>query len=132
MAKKIKRLESLLAQEIPPIVQQCLNDPRLGFITITEVEVARDMRSAIVYFSAITPNGQDPSEGKIKTYEKVLNQGAPEVQRELGGRIKLRFIPHLRFEYSDSLRKAVEMSELIRKARETDIKPVEDSGDGVE
>jgi len=120
MGKKKKRIESLLAQEIPAIVQQ-LNDPRLGFITITSVELSNDFRSAKVSFSALGVEGEEESAGRIRMYEKVLNRSAPTVQREIACRLNLRFTPKIEFTFSDSLRKSIEISRLIKKARETDL-----------
>lgn len=132
MGTKKKRIESLLAQEIPMIVQQELNDPRLGFITITEVEIAKDFKHAKVFFSALGADGKDEPEERILMFEEVLNSCAGEVQRSISRRLELRFIPVLRFIYTDSLRKSVEISELIRKARATDLDNVnpDNSDDG--
>ncbi|MFC1582490.1 30S ribosome-binding factor RbfA [Planctomycetota bacterium] len=126
MSNKKKRVESLLAQEIPAIVQRELSDPRLGFITITQVEVASDYRSAKVYFSALAANGEEEPENQIKAYETILNNSAGVVQRVIAATLNLRFTPRLRFIFSDSLRKAMEMSDLIRKARASDLDHIEE------
>jgi ribosome-binding factor A len=121
VGNKKQRVESLLAQEIPSIVQRELSDPRLGFITITHVEVASDYRSAKVYFSALGTTGEEEPENQIKAYETILNNCAGVVQRVIASSLNLRYTPKLRFIFSDSLRKSMEMSDLIRKARASDL-----------
>jgi ribosome-binding factor A len=123
---KSKRSEIVLAQEIALIVQQCLNDPRIVFVTITDVKLSRDKHYARVFFSAINPKGDDETDGVIALFEAVLNRAAPEVQRELGSRLTMRCIPKLQFVYTDSIRRSFEMSALIRKARETDLDHLRD------
>jgi ribosome-binding factor A len=118
--KKKKRIESLLLQEISSIVQQ-LNDPRLGFITITSVELANDFKAAKVTFSALAPSGKEEPAQRINMFEKVLNHSAPAVQKEIALKLDLRYTPRLTFVFSEGLRKSMEMSDLIKKARETDL-----------
>jgi ribosome-binding factor A len=126
---KSKRAENILAQEIACIVQQDLNDPRIGFVTVTEVVLSRDKHYAKVYFSAINPKGREENDGTIALFEKVLNNAAPEVQRTLGGRLTMRCIPKLTFIFTDSIRKSFEISNLIRKARESDLDHQSANGD---
>jgi len=125
MGTKKKRIESLLAQEIPLIVQQ-LSDPRLGFITITSVSLANDFRSAKVYFSALGTEGDEESENRIEMFENVLNHSAPAVQREIADKLDLRYTPRLIFVFSEGLKKSIEISELIQKARAGDPDHLED------
>ena len=130
MANKKNRIESLLAQEIPTIVQRELNDPRLGFITITSVELAKDYQSAKVFFSALGTAGQEEPDKQIKVYETVLNIAAPAVQRVIAATLNLRFTPRLHFVFSNSLRKSMEMSALIREARSSDLDHLEKTANG--
>ncbi len=132
MSNKKQRAESILAQEIPAIIQRELSDPRLGFITITKVELAKDYRSARVYFSALGTTGEEEPDKQIHVYETVLNNSAGVVQRVIASTLNMRFTPKLRFIFSDSLRKSMEMSDLIRKARASDIDRTEEDGDGDE
>ncbi|MFH1707560.1 MAG: 30S ribosome-binding factor RbfA [Planctomycetota bacterium] len=129
MGTKSKRAENILAHEIARIVQQDLNDPRIGFVTITDVVISRDKHYAKVSFSAINPKGAEETDATIALFEKVLNNAAPEVQRTLGKRIAMRCIPKLTFVFTDSIRKSFEISTLIRKARESDLDHQSANGD---
>jgi ribosome-binding factor A len=126
MGNKKKRIESLLAQEIPLIVQQ-LNDPRLGFITITSVSLSNDFRYAKVSFSALGYEGDEEPERRISMFENVLNHSAPAVQKEIAEKLDLRYTPQLTFVFSEGLRKSIEMAALIKKARAGDPDHIEGS-----
>ena len=121
MGTKRKRMESLLQQEISSIVQKDLSDPRIGFVTITHVELANDFKSAQVSFSAISGSGEDETEGRIRLYEEVLNHSAGTVQMIIAKSLKLRYTPKITFAYDDGLKKSMEISSLIREARSSDV-----------
>ena len=100
-----ERVASQLQREIAAIIQAELKDPRLGFVTVNEARVDRDLSVAKVYVSLL--------DGNDKESMLVLNKAAPFIRRELGHRLKMRVIPELRFIYDDSIKKGLELSELI-------------------
>ncbi len=126
MGKKKKRLEATLQKKISEIVQQDLNDPRLGFITVTSVELSNDFKFGKVLFSALGASGKEETEGKIKLYEEVLNHSSATIQKIIASDMQLRFTPKLTFRYTDRLRKGFEISSLIDRARATDLDHVHD------
>ena len=89
MTARTDRIDELLRQEIGAILARDIQDPRIGFVTITDVETAPDLSTARVWVSII---GQ-PDERT--TTMRALVRAMPFVRHELGSRIRLRRIPEL-------------------------------------
>jgi ribosome-binding factor A len=88
VSERTARLDELLRQEISAIVTRDVHDPRIGFVTITDVEVAPDLRHATVWVSII---GAD--EERRETM-RVLGRTMPYVRHQLGS-LRLKRIPEL-------------------------------------
>jgi ribosome-binding factor A len=88
-----------------------IHDPRIGFVTITKVQVSKDLRHAKVYFSIV---GSD--EEKEKTIEG-LQSSSGYMRREIGKRLKLRYFPELTFKYDDSLEYASRIEKIIKEIK---------------
>ena len=112
MSIRQEKVQCLLKTEISEIIQRELNDPRLGFMTITDAEVSVDMRYAKIFFTVLG------SEKDKKVNTQMLNHSAGFIRAELGKRIKnMRNIPALDFRYDDSVEKGVKMHELLEQLR---------------
>jgi len=111
------RLESLLREEIATTVQQDLRDPRLGFLTITRVEMTDDLHEVTAYFTVF---GDDKQR---RLAIKALADAAPYVQRKYAPVIHTRLLPRLTFAIDDREEKRSSMDNLIRKARSSDPDP---------
>lgn len=102
---RIEKIQELMKQEISQIILQELKDPRIGFVTVTQVEVTRDLSLAKVYVSIMG------SEEQIADCWKGLNSSLGFIRREVGHRIRLRVTPELRLvidkslDYSDHIQK---------------------------
>ena len=102
---RIEKIQELMKQEISQIILQELKDPRIGFVTVTQVEVTRDLSLAKVYVSIMG------SEEQIAKSWKGLNSSLGFIRREVGHRIRLRVTPELKFvldkslDYSDHIQK---------------------------
>ena len=88
MSERTKRLDELLREEISTIVAREIADPRVGFVTITDVEVSPDLRHANVWVSVIG------SEEERRLTLKALGRAMPFVRHRLG-QLRLRRIPEL-------------------------------------
>ena len=94
---RLERVQEALRQEISRIILQEIKDPRIGFLTITKVELTEDLRYAKVYFSVL-------GEMKDKTLAlKGLNSAKGYIKGLIADRIKLRFVPEVVFKIDDSL-----------------------------
>jgi ribosome-binding factor A len=94
---RVGRVGEQIKKELSQIVQSELKDPRIGFLTVTGVEVTNDLSIARVFLSVM---GTD--EQKIATL-KALSAGTGYIRSELGKRIRLRKIPDLQFKFDASI-----------------------------
>ncbi|MGE3163786.1 MAG: 30S ribosome-binding factor RbfA [Planctomycetota bacterium] len=109
--KRRERISSSLRAEIAEIIQRDLRDPRLGFISVTRVEPTEDLKEAVVHVSILG------SEGQQRTSLRGLRAAAGFIQGLLADRIRLRNTPVLRFELDESIRKHMELEDLLKRAR---------------
>ena len=110
MAQEFSRTQRVAGQiqrELAQLIQQELRDPRVGLVTISAVEVSRDMSHAKVFITLMDP-AQD-----VKATLKVLKKAAGYLRRALGRRIVLRIIPELHFVYDQSLVEGQRVSALL-------------------
>jgi ribosome-binding factor A len=101
------RIDELLRQEIGAILTKDVQDPRIGFVTVTVVETAPDLSTARVWVSII---GQ-PAERE--TTMRALNRAMPFVRHELGSRIRLRRIPELQLRADDTAERGTRVLQLL-------------------
>ena len=119
MAKEFsrsRRVGEQIQRELAELVQRELKDPRLGMITISAVEVSRDMSVAKVYFTVLGDESHDEKQSL-----KGLERASGFLRRELGHRMRLRSVPELRFHYDHSIEKGSRLSALINEAVASDL-----------
>jgi ribosome-binding factor A len=119
------RIDQLLRQEIGAILAKDVQDPRIGFVTVTDVETAPDLSVARVWVSVI---GQ-PAERDLTM--KALQHALPFVRHELGSRIRLRRIPELQLRADDTVQRGTRVLQLLAELEAggvvTEPPPVEES-----
>lgn len=109
MAKhRSSRLAETLKQEISQLIREELKDPRIGFVTVTSVEVAEDLSSAKVYVSVLG----DAQAAKDSL--DALKNAAGFVRSEIGKRIRLRHTPEILFKYDTSIEHGAHIAKLLR------------------
>ena len=118
-----ERVQEALRQEISRIVQNEINDPRLGFLTITAVELTRDLRFARVYFSVL---GEDK---KKHLALKGLNSAKGYIKGLLSDRIKLKFMPDMEFKIDVSFEHTKKISDILEKIKKEKHDAAGDRGD---
>ncbi|HEY4025745.1 MAG TPA: 30S ribosome-binding factor RbfA [Candidatus Dormibacteraeota bacterium] len=97
-------------EEIMEIIRRDLKDPRIGFVSITEVRMSPDLRSARVRFSVLG----DEDQGRATL--AGLRSASGLIRRELGRRLQnLKFAPELRFEIDPSIEYSVRISKTLRE-----------------
>ena len=106
MARREKIAEAL-KKEISSIIQKELKDPRLGFVTITSVEITADLRYAKIFFSVL---GEDKDYKKTK---EALDSALGFIRRLIAQRIKLRFAPELSFREDKSCEYSIKIQKLL-------------------
>jgi ribosome-binding factor A len=115
------RVASEMQKELSFILQRIVKDSRLGFITINEVDLTKDLAVAKIYFTVLNA---DP-ESK-RNHVKWLNQLAPVIRHELAKRMRLRHISELRFLYDDSFDTGMRVAELLSDIEKTEKDPDQD------
>ncbi len=95
MSERTARLDELLREEISQVVRREVDDPRIGFVTITDVEVTPDLRHANVWVSVIG------SAAEKKQTLRALSHAMPFVRGRLG-KLRLKRIPDLHIKEDDS------------------------------
>jgi ribosome-binding factor A len=105
-----ERVGRQMQKELADLLQHgVVRDPRLGKITIQEVRATRDLTYATVYFTLF--DNSDRVE-----QERLLNDSAGIIRREISRRMKLRVTPELKFQYDESIEHGARLAELIEKA----------------
>ncbi len=104
---RTERTEAILREKIAIIVLERLNDPRLGFVTITGARLSKDKRLCRVLFTVLGT----PSQRRLS--EQALRDAAPHIQEVLAPTLRLRTLPELRFVYDESIEKGAKMMDLL-------------------
>ncbi len=106
-SRRIQRIASRMKFLVSQVIMNELNDPRVGFVTVLEVEPTADMREAKVYLSFLGGRGD-----RTKT-EHALESAKGFIQREVGKNLKTRNTPHLRFIFDETRDKVARLEALI-------------------
>lgn len=120
--KTIARLEAQILRRIAHCLQFELSDPRAGFITVTRVELSKDISAANVCYSVLGSDGDE------RLAAIMLERASGFVQRQVASILRTRIVPRLNWSFDPTIREAARIDLLIREARERDrqISPNED------
>ena len=109
-----EKLGELIATELSELLRNRVKDPRVGFASITRVEVSGDLRHAKVFVSVMgTPEEQAAT-------MKGLRNATGYLRHELAERIVLRYMPEINFRLDTSIEEGARILELIRQVEEED------------
>lgn len=103
------RLAEEFKKEISNIIQNEIKDPRVGFVSIINVQVSGDMRHAKVFVS-ILGNDHD-----INDTMAALKSATGFIRREVARRIQLRYTPEIVFVYDDSIVHGAKISKMLHE-----------------
>jgi ribosome-binding factor A len=109
---RAEKVQEFIKQELSKIILTELKDPRIGFVTVTKVDVTGDLRSAKVYVSLM---GDD--EQKAATWQG-LHKALGFLRTEIGKRIRLRFTPELSLQLDETLQYSTRIQELLDKIKQ--------------
>lgn len=118
MAKEFSRTQRVsnqLQKEIALILQREIKDPRIGMVTVSGVEVSRDMAYAKVYVTFLTMGEQTPEGGL-----EALHEATGYIRSLLGKAIRLRVTPEITFFFDQSLTEGMRISNLVSQAVKSD------------
>jgi ribosome-binding factor A len=105
--RRQRQVAELLHQELSLLIQQRARDPRMGFVTVTDVEVSADLKVAHVYVSVL--GSQEDAQQSLAS----LNHAVGFFRRELGASLSLRYLPELDFRLDSSLEQGMHIDKLL-------------------
>ncbi|MCP5462540.1 MAG: 30S ribosome-binding factor RbfA [bacterium] len=108
MNERMERINSLVKEEVGIIIQNHFHNQLLGFITVLHADISKNLQSGKIFVSIL---GEADKEKTIDT----LNKSAGYIQKILGSRIRLRYMPKLRFIYDDVIDHSIHVQEVLRK-----------------
>ncbi len=114
--KRADRVADALQRELAEIIRDEMDDPRLGMVNITEVQVSRDMSQAKVHVNFVVPKSDDDASEALE----VLNGAAGFLRAQVGKTVRMRSVPRLRFYYDASGERGQKLSALIDLAVSSD------------
>jgi len=112
MSRRTKRAGKAFKEEFSDIIQREVKDPRVGFVTITEVKVSPDLRKAWVYLGIM---GDDDEVARTLA---GLESAKGYMRAHLGKHLRLRFLPEIEFKHEHTAEDALELERLIRMSKE--------------
>lgn len=107
MSYRTRRVEEEMKREIASIIKENIKDPRVGFVTVTGVEVTPDFRYAKVFVSVY---GDDET---VKKAMEGLGKASGYIRKEVSQRVKLRNSPELSFRFDESIRHGAKIAEIL-------------------
>ena len=114
-SQRPERVSRQILQEVSDLVERDLADPRLALVTFTEARMSPDLRVAWIYYSCMPQPGENAADPDVQREEceRALEHAAGLLKREVGRRLRLRYVPDLRFRYDDSLERADRIAKLL-------------------
>ncbi len=110
--KRAERVSDQMKQEIADILMRKIKDPRIGFVTITDVEVTDDLKNAKVFVSIYGSDKEKSLAG--------LRSASAFIRAELGKRMRLKFVPELLFRFDNTVEQGAHIMELLREIERED------------
>jgi len=106
-----ERVQEVLRQEVSKIIHDDLKDPRIGFITVTRVELTRDLRFARIFFSVLEDDKKELSLRGLKSAKGFI-------RGLIGERVKLQFVPDIAFKIDESFSHTKHVYDILEKLKE--------------
>ena len=111
MGIRSERVQVQLKREISRILHEDLKDPRIGFVTVTRIDLTGDLRYAKVYFSVL---GDDANQ---ESSVEGIQSAAGYIRRLIGERLKLKFVPELSFRLDKSIEYSINLEKTFERLR---------------
>lgn len=112
MSMRANRVAEQMKKELGDIIGNKVKDPRIGFMTVTDVEVTGDLQQATIYISVLG------KEREKKDTLNGLNKAKGFIRTEIGQRIRLRVTPEIKFEIDESVAYGNRIDSLLRQVKD--------------
>ncbi len=107
--KRSERVSDTIRKEICQMLLKEVKDPRIGFVTVTDVEVSDDLGVAKVFYTVL-------GEGReLKSCQAGLRSASRFIKRELGKRLRMRVIPEIVFQFDESLEYGMRIEAILEE-----------------
>lgn len=117
-SRRAERVGEGIRSEVATFLSDGAKDPRIvGFVTVTGVEVTRDLRRAVVFVSVMGTDAE-----KTSTLDG-LNSLAPHLRSRIGRAMRMRFSPEIAFRLDESVQRAARIETLLTQVRERTLPP---------
>ena len=103
------RVADQIRSELAALLAREVHDPGLGFVTITRVQVSRDLQQARVFYTVL---GDEKSR---RQSDRTLHRALPFLRRQIGARLRLKRVPELHFFYDESIAGQDRIEQLINE-----------------
>ena len=133
MSARVQRVADQIQRELASLIQMEVNDPRVGMVSVTDVEVSRDLAHAKIYVTVLNTMTDDSQVNestlsepgdldKLEIEENInaLTKAAGYLRSLLAKRLSTRSVPKLRFYYDGSIERGQQLSSLIDSALAAD------------
>ncbi|MBT9131528.1 30S ribosome-binding factor RbfA [candidate division NPL-UPA2 bacterium Unc8] len=109
MSRRTERVAAVIKEEVSRVLEEKVVDSRIGFVTITAVEVSSDLRCATIFVSTYL-------EEKVKD-ETIygLRDGSNYIRRKIGKKLHLRYLPKLTFKIDNSIEKGTRVEDALKQ-----------------
>ena len=108
MGKQRKeKVEELIKQEISKLLLNGIKDPRIGFVTVTDIKMTSDLKNAIIFISIMG------GEARKKECMEGLKSSIGFIRREIGKAVRLRYTPEISFEIDETLDYSLHIQKLL-------------------
>lgn len=124
--KRTERVSDQIRMEIADILMRRVKDPRVGFVTVTAVDVTADLKQAWVYVTVLQQGAQE-----TETLN-ALSRAEGFIRGELGRRMKMRYVPDLKFVKDTSIDRVTRVLNLLDEVRPAKHADLSDGGAGKE
>jgi ribosome-binding factor A len=111
--KRSQRVSDLIREEVADIIMYKIKDPRLGFVTVTGVEMTADLKTARIFVSVLKEEDRQLS-------LEILDASRPFIRSILTRRLKMKFIPAIEFRFDTSIDYGFKIDRLLKDIREKD------------
>ncbi|QRN86311.1 30S ribosome-binding factor RbfA [Clostridia bacterium] len=110
--QRARRVSEEIKKEVAKIIRDNVKDPRVGFVTITSVDLSGDLSVAKIYFSVMG------EQNTIDETVAALESAKGYIRREISQRIKLRHVPEIHFLYDHSIEQGTHIDALLEKIKQ--------------
>ena len=116
-SRRPHRVADLLLHEIAWVLQREIKDPRIGFVTLTAVEMNPDLKVARVYYTVLGEQAQ------VEDTARGLESARSYIRRSVGKRLHLRAVPEIRFLYDASVERGLRTQMIIERITDEPEEP---------